>query len=94
MIDYSHIPIYVRLSERWKIDPAYSPEKYRRREELLEHSNSESYTSALRRPTGSVLAWLNKDMTRCLPASGILQMLPVDLLERVKTYRKCGYLGG
>lgn len=99
MIDYSDIPIYLRISDRWLIDPDYTAVRYHGREQLIEKSKVAGAAWARRIVPESILAYLyelshfatddvvqtDKHMESAAVA---MQILPRDLDTAMHAYRK------
>ena len=90
---YSDIPIHIRLSERWLVDPGYDKWNYHKRESILARSRT-GRQRVFRNVPQSVLAYLStvaysSDVRENVvgAAAYALGMLPLDLMGMIKTYR-------
>lgn len=92
MIDYSHIPLHLRITERWKIDPAYDEARYYR-----DRRRTYTVTTHLRewpRVPESVLDYaasiggMKSGVRAWWEIAGAVRMLPGDFCEMVKAHRK------
>lgn len=90
MIDYSHIPIHIRLTERWKIDPDYDAETYHKREHLIGRSRT-GRSRVFHSVPDIVVDYLcelymaHNGRGAIAAAAGAIGMPAVDLLGIVKT---------
>ena len=91
------IPIWLRISERWKIDPDYDAEAYHKREHLIERFKGGGAWTKWHVPE-IVLAYLDERIKAdpaerrgapgCVTeAAAAMQMLPEDLVNALKSYR-------
>ncbi len=98
MCDYEHIPIHLRITCRWLIDPNYHEADYHRREDLIDECKGGGPWARKYVPEG-VLAYLyemgqdtpsdalhKNQRVKCAAAE--MQMLPVDLETALTSYTK------
>ena len=97
-MDYSHIPIHLRISDRWLIDPTYNAVDYYRREQIIDKYNGGGAWTRRIVPD-LILAYLDEcrktipadaaqmiDSIECAAAE--LHMFPEDLRHAVDYYCK------
>ena len=85
---YAHIPIHIRLTERWRIDPEYTPEAYQKHEHLLGLIREVAKWSIKRTIPDMVVKWVGEDPhVRLGPAAMVLQMEPEDLQNLLRRIR-------
>ena len=93
MIDYSHIPMHVRITERWKIDPGYDDAVYYRN---LDRRGSDCVLSVFRewpRVPEMVLEYASRiggqgaGFREWTEIAGAVRVLPEDFREMVRAYR-------
>lgn len=87
MIDYEQIPIWLRVTQREKIDPAVTPYTYRRREELVSRMQDRRFNCRERTIPDSVLEYISHS-SDYVGASGMIGIEPRDLRELVKSYKR------
>lgn len=87
MSDYEHIPIHIRLTDRCRIDPEYTPEAYHKREHLLGLFRSSGRWYTRRTVPEIVTEWVAQDGRRLGPAAVAIGMETEDLRAVVRRYR-------
>ena len=96
MTDLSHIPIHVRLTERWKIDPKYNPDTYNKLETLFERfKDGGAYTDW--NVPDSVIEWVSDhagsdgNLNHVISdAAAAMKMPHLALQAIIKNYRRLG----
>ena len=88
MIDYTQIPLHIKLTERWKIDPEYDAHKYYRDMELKERRQSTTNRRPERTVPDSVIEFARRrihgQQRRLLEIAGAVGMPIRDFHELVK----------
>jgi hypothetical protein len=90
MTVYTHIPIHVRLTERWKIDPGYDADAYRVNNDLRDKYQASTDAKPETLIPEVVLEYASrfrkKGSLELLPMAAAVGMDPLDFYNVVKSY--------